>query len=110
MMKHQVSFLAIFLIIFSLEAVCYPMDIQELKSTGEKYSVTKSHGIYELQTGIRRLNSIAYGYFIREQGHIRGVYYNSKSNLKYNLFVVMPADEGLLINFLKWVTENGGER
>ena len=86
------------------------MNIQEIMNTGEQYSVTNSKGIYDLQSEGIRTNTIASGYLIRKEGHIRGVYYDSKSNSGYGLFIVMPAKDYLLINLLKWVAEDNEKR
>jgi len=106
-MNKYFHILTIFTLLCVLDSSCYPIDIQELNKTGHSFSLTYSKGIYNLAEGKHRYNAVGYGYFMRAENALLGIYKDSKYISEDCIFIVMPDNESLLINLLKsWREKN----
>ena len=100
-MKKNIYMFIILLTLFILDSVCFA-DVLQIKKMGEAFYITHTNGTYEYHLGKQRKNAVGHGYIISEQNTLRGVYFDNKSEVKECLFIVIPSNEGPLINILAW--------
>lgn len=95
---------AVLSVLFQFDSVCFSADSWEIKKSGEAFSITYSNGTYDYVSGKSKQNSIGRGYLMKSYNGYIGIFYDYKNKMREHRFIVMPADEGSLVNLIQSIT------